>query len=327
MDIKCKCNKDCIKTSADVLKKIDYFYSPCDKCPEWKFKKFKPLLEQLDPNQKIDANWRRCSCSRRHLDVVMAHILTVMQEEGVKGEKSTLRETCVPLLTPAYPITAAPYLDGDTLVILLGEVNQTCAERIVKEVPEVKGVLKGDIKDTVGIKDSESSPNTYELMAGCDMRLDIVQTPFGPLCIYKNQGEIHIEFPKPVPPKIITLNKALEKYKSPSVLDCTCGPGTLGIAALKKGAKRVVFNDIWYPAASTTALNLEVNGFPVDLTKNEHRLIAKGKFWDVYCMDILKLGSVLNETFDLCVVDTFPGVNTKSFVNAVEGLCKEIVII
>ncbi len=327
MDIKCKCHKDCIKTSMDVLQKIDYFYSPCDECSEWKFKKFEPLVEQLDPSQKIDAHWGRCSCGRRHLDVVMAHILMIMQKEGVKGENSTLREACVPLITPAYPLNSAPYLNKDTLVILSDEVNPKCAERIVKEVPQVKGVLKGNLKDTVGIKDSKSSPVTYELMAGCDMRLDIVQTPFGPLCISKNQGEIHIEFPKPVSPKVTTLKKAMEKYENPSVLDCTCGPGTLGIAALKGGAKRVVFNDIWYPAARTTGINLELNGFHVHFTGEKFGLIAKGKFWDVYSMDVLDLGAVLNETFDLCVVDAFPGVNTQSFVNAIADLCEEVVII
>ncbi|NYB51471.1 MAG: 50S ribosomal protein L11 methyltransferase [Methanobacteriaceae archaeon] len=327
MDIKCKCNNDCIKKSISLLKNIDYFYFPCDKCQKWNFKKFKPLLEQLDPAQKINADWGRCSCGRRHLDVVIAHILNIMQEDGLKDERSTLRETCVPLITPAYPLNSAPYLDEDTLVILSPEISRECAERIVSQVPEVKGVLKGDIKDTVGIKNSESSPHTYQLLAGCDLRLDIVQTPFGAIYICKNQGDIHIEFPKPVSPKIIRLKKVLGKYEHPSVLDCTCGPGTLGIAALKGGAKRVVFNDIWYPAARTTALNLEVNGFPLNLTGNKQGLIAQGEYGEVYCLDVLKLGSVLNDKFDLCLVDTFPGVDTKNFENAIKHLCQEVVII
>ena len=163
------------------------------------------------------------------------------------------------------------------------------------------------------------------LAVTCDWIL--FNTPFGPLLIYKNQGEIHIEFPKPLSPKIITLNNALKKYEYPSVLDCTCGPGTLGIAALKGGAKRVVFNDLWYPAAYTTALNLELNGFPVEITDKSHGLIAKGKFWEVYSLDVVDLGSALNETFDLGVVDTFPGVNTERFLQALKDLCKEVVII
>lgn len=43
------------------------------------------------------------------------------------------------------------------------------------------------MKDTVGIKDAQSNPKVYELLAGCDMRSDVVQTPFGPIFIYKYQ--------------------------------------------------------------------------------------------------------------------------------------------
>jgi hypothetical protein len=327
MDLKCRCNQECIKPPADILAELESKYSPCNKCSILNFKKFKPLIGQLSPDKKIDENWEKCSCGRRHLDVVIAHILTIMQAEGVKDENSTLRNTCVPLITPAYPLKTAPYLSENSLVILSSDINEKCAERILKEVPEVKGVLKGDIKQTVGIKDSKSQPKVYELLAGCDMRCDIVQTPFGPVIIYKAQGEIHVEFPKPVSPKITILKSAMDNFENPTILDCTCGPGTLGIAALKGGAKRVVFNDLWYPAARTTALNLEVNGFPVELSNEKQGLIARGKSWDVYCMDVNELGSVLNEKFDICIVDTFPGVDTTEFRESINSLCHEVVII
>ncbi len=55
-------------------------------------------------------------------------------------------------------------------------MTKKCAERIINEIPEIKGVLKGDIKQTVGMKDSNSSPHVYKLLAGCDMRCDIVLT-------------------------------------------------------------------------------------------------------------------------------------------------------
>lgn len=327
MDLKCRCQDECIEPPSRVLKKLESLYYPCENCPEIGLKKFKPLVEQLDSTPKIDANWKKCTCGRRHLDVVVAHILTIMQEEGVKHENSTLRDTCVPLITPAYPLKTIPYLPKDGLVILSSDVNPKCAQRIFKEVPEVKGVLKGDIKETVGMKDSESRPNVYELLSGCDMRSDIVQTPFGPLLIYKHQGEIHIEFPKPVSPKITMLKKAMEKYEDPKILDATCGPGTLGIAALKGGAKKVAFNDIWYPAAHTTALNLEVNGYPVELSDEKQGLIAHGESWDVYSMDVKELRFFLKEKFDICLVDTFPGVETKDFRESIASLCQEVVII
>lgn len=327
MDIKCRCRGECIKAPHEILKKMKSAYSPCERCAEWNFKKFTPLKEQLDPSQKIDGSWGRCKCGRRHLDVVMAHILKIMQEEGVKDEESTLRQACIPMITPAYPLEKVPYLQENSLVILSPKITSKCAERIFNDVPEVKGVLRGELKNTVGIKQSKSPPVLYELLAGCDMRCDLVQTPSGPLFIYKHQGEIHIEFPKPLSPKISALTNAMREYVNPKILDCTCGPGTLGIAALKEGASRVVFNDLWYPAARTTILNLEVNGFPVELSGQEHGLIASGENWDVYCLDITDLDSVLNEKFDLCLVDLFPGVEPESFVEAVQGICEEVMVI
>jgi hypothetical protein len=327
MDIKCRCRGECIKAPHEILKKIKSGYSPCESCAEWNFKKTTPLKEQLDPEQKIDGSWGRCKCGRRHLDVVMAHILKIMQEEGVKNEESTLRQACIPIITPAYPLENVPYLQENSLVILSADMTSKCAEKIFNNVPEVKGVLRGELKNTVGIKESKSTPVLYELLAGCDMRCDLVQTPFGPLFMYKHQGEIHIEFPKPMSPKISALTNAMREYVNPKVLDCTCGPGTLGIAALKAGASRVVFNDLWYPAARTTTLNLDVNGFPVKLSGQEHGLIASGENWDVYCLDISDLDSIINEKFDLCLIDLFPRVEPESFVEAIQDICKEIMVI
>lgn len=326
MNITCNCGGECVNSSSDVLRDVKFFYNPCNNCKNWKLKKFAPLTSQIELNQ-INASFGSCKCGKRHLDIVMAHILKVMIENGIKDKRSTLRNTCVPLITPGYPTNSAPYLPEKSLVILTDELDKNCAETIIEDVPEVKGVLKGDLKKTVGIKDSNSSPNVYKLLAGCDMRCDIVQTNYGPICIYKHQGEIHIEFSKPVSPKITILNHVLKRYTNPTVLDCTCGPGTLGITCLKAGAKRVVFNDLWYPAARTSALNLEVNGFPVNLSDKKEGLIASGENLDVYCADVKDLKNLLDEKFDICLVDTFPGVNTENFKTAVNKFCQEIVVI
>jgi predicted methyltransferase len=206
-------------------------------------------------------------------------------------------------------------------------MNKRCAERIINEIPEIKGVLKGDIKQTVGLKDSNSLPHVYKLLAGCDMRCDIVLTPYGALCIYKNQAEIHVEFSKPISPKIEALKKIIAKYNDFTVLDCTCGPGTLGIACLKSGAKKVVFNDLWYPAAKMALLNLEVNGFKTNFFEVRKGLIGSGKNFEVYCENIMDLKDILTEKFDICIIDTFPGVDITDFVASVKEMCREGVII
>jgi tRNA G37 N-methylase Trm5 len=326
MEIRCRCGDKCIKPISEVLKGIELFYKPCDDCKTEKIKKFSPLAEQINLDE-IDSNFGSCKCGKRHLDIVMSHVLKVMIDEGIKDRKANLRNSCVPLVTPGYPTNSVPYLPEDSLVILSNEMDKRCAEKIVKEVREVKGVLKGDIRKTVGIGDSNSNPHVYELLAGCDLRCDIIQTPYGTLGIYKYQHEIHIEFPKVESPKIEILEKALKDSDMPTVLDCTCGPGTLGIACLKAGARKVVFNDIWNPAIETTLVNLEANGFPVKLSGSEGELIACGDKFEVYSMDVRELADCLDEKFEICIIDTFPGVDTTEFVEAAGKLSEKVVVI
>ncbi len=326
MEIRCRCGDTCIRPISEVLKDIELFYNPCNDCKTEKIKKFSPLAEQINLDE-IDNNFGSCKCGKRQLDIVMSHVLKIMIDEGIKDKKANLRNACVPLVTPGYPINSVPYLSEDSLVILSNEVDNRCAEKIVKEVGEVKGVLKGDIKKTVGIKDSDSNPHVYELLAGCDLRCDIIQTPYGTLGIYKYQHEIHIEFPRVESPKIEILKEALRDYDMPTVLDCTCGPGALGIACLKAGSRKVVFNDIWNPAIETTLINLESNGFPVKLSGSEEELIASGDKFEVYSMDIRELVNCLDEKFDICIIDTFPGVDTTEFVAAAGKLGKKVVVI
>lgn len=326
METRCRCGDACIQPASVVLKDIESFYRPCSRCKTWKLKKFSPLARQIDLNE-IDNTFGSCSCGKRHLDIVIAHVLKIMIDEGVKDEKSTLRNACTPLITPAYPMSSVPYLPENSVVILSDEINKDCAQRILDEVNEVKGVLKGNLRETAGIKDSHFDPNVYELLAGCDIRCDIVQTPYGTLCIHKYQGKVHIEFPKAKSPKIEILREVLDKYEAPSILDCTCGPGTLGIACLKAGARRVVFNDIWFPSVSMTAINLESNGFPVDFWNPKRNVVAEGENFKAYSLDIRDLEEVLDETFDICIVDAFPDVDTTEFVEAAGKLGKDVVVI
>lgn len=326
MEVRCRCGDKCIRPISEALEDIELFYKQCSDCKTEKIRKFSPLAEQIDLDE-IDNHFGSCKCGKKQLDIVMAHVLKVMIEEGIKDKKANLRNACVPLMTPGYPTDSVPYLPENSLVILSSEVDKRCAEKIVKEVREVKGVLKGDARKTVGIKDSDSNPHVYELLAGCDLRCDIVQTPYGALGIYKYQHEIHIEFPTVESPKIELLEKALKDYDKPSVLDCTCGPGTLGITCLKAGARKVVFNDIWKPAIETTLINLEINGFPVKLTGSKEELIASGDKFEVYNMDIRELANCLDEKFDFCIVDAFPDVDTTKFVEAASKLGKKVVVI
>lgn len=331
MELKCKCGSTCIRTAEEILFQAKEAFTPCNQCKTISIKKFSPLSDQIDL-KTIDSQFERCSCGKRHLDITVAHVLKLMIDEELQNKISTLRNTCVPLITPAYPIQTIPYLGENSLIVLSPKMNQQCADRILEEIPEVKAVIKGETRQTVGIKDSSHEPHVYETLAGCDMRCDIINTPQGPICLHKDQSEIHIEFPSHRSPKITSTSLFIKKHcKNPdfTVLDATSGPGTLGIFSLMSGASRVVFNDLWKPATNMTALNLEVNGFEVDFFDEtlEKCMIADGEQFEVYNLDIRDLDSELDEKFDLCIIDPFPGVNSKEFVESAQKMAKNILVI
>ncbi|MCK9152186.1 class I SAM-dependent methyltransferase [Methanobacterium alcaliphilum] len=331
MDLKCKCGSTCIRTAKKILENTNETFAPCTQCINPQLKKFSPLTQQIKLTT-IDRDFGLCDCGKRHIDSVIAHILKIMIDEGIKPPNSNLRKTCIPLINPAYDLQAAPYLREKSLIVLSPEFNKLCAERIIEDVVEVKGVLMGDAHSTVGIKDSNYKPYVYDLLAGCDLRCDIVNSPCGPICIHKDQGEIHIEFPRKKNLKVAAVSNFIKKNyleNEFSVLDATCGPGTLGIFSLKAGAQKVIFNDLWKPATNMTALNLESNGFQVEFFDEflENCMVASGKNFEVYHMDIRHLSESLDEKFDLCIIDTFPGVENTDFIKAAQKIAKDILVI
>ncbi len=38
---------------------------------------------------------------------------------------------------------------------------------------------------------------------------------------------------------------------------------------------------------------------------------------------LIDLKDILNEKFDICIIDTFPGVDTDEFVESVKEMCRE----
>ncbi|MDP1552952.1 MAG: methyltransferase [Methanobacteriaceae archaeon] len=331
MELKCKCGSTCISTAEEILIKAKNTFNPCKNCLKPSIKKFTPISKQISLNS-FDSQFERCLCGKRHLDLVMAHVLKLMIRENLQSKNATLRNACAPLITPAYPLQASPYLGENSLIVLSPKMNQKCAEKIMEEVPEVKAVIKGESQNVVGLKDSSYNPHVYETLAGCDMRCDIMNTPKGPICVHKDQSEIHIEFPSHKSAKITSTSLFIKKNfhnMDFTVIDATSGPGTLGIFSLMAGASKVIFNDLWKPATHMTALNLEVNGFKVDFfnEKLEKCMIACGKQFKVYNLDIRNLNSVLDEKFDLCIIDPFPGVNPKEFEDAAKKLSKKVLLI
>ena len=317
MGLKCECGGECILDRRSLLEKIKGFYNGCNDCYDFHLDKRIPLEDQVDL-EAVDRDWGKCGCGKRHLDTTMGHILVIMVEEGLLDKGSTLRSVGTPLMSIGYPLSRPPFLLPKSLILLSERLDKRTAKRIIREVPEVKGVIKGDPRMTVGILDSEHEPVVYERLAGCDMRCDIIKTRIGALCIYKRQSRIHIESPGSSYLKLMSLYNILKKFKgSFKVIDATCGPGTLGLFALFAGASKVIFNDIWSDGLEMTLINLEVNWLKG----------GKQEDFEVYNEDIRDLPGLIDEEYDLCIVDPFPGVNVSPFVEASRRLAREVILI
>ncbi|MEE3323928.1 MAG: methyltransferase [Methanosphaera sp.] len=312
--MKCNCTENCIRDKSDVLGSVTNLYDNCPSCINKKFKKSIPLKRQIKLS-KLDKNYGLCeSCGKRHIDIVMAHVLKIMIDNKQISDSASIRKVGVPLITPAINLDFLPYLSKKSLVIITRFCDKQTADIILEKVPEIKAIIKGDTDITIGKLNENNSVMIYELLCGCDIRCDIQNTDLGPILIYKNQSLLHIEYPKEESPKIKQLSEILDKYENPVVLDAMCGPGTLGIYALMKNAKKVVFNDIYIEALESLKINLEVN----EINKDKYEIFNK---------NILNLPSVVEEKFDIGIVDAFPKVDTTHYVDILKNICKEVVII
>lgn len=296
-----------------------------------------PNLDKGSPLKALPPKVARCrSCGKAPLDAVMLDALRTLKHVGLRDEKDTLRSVGSPLISVGYPLAYPPRLGPSTLMIVGERLNKDAAEKILRNVPEIKGVILN--KGVAGVSDSKKKPIENELLAGCDMRSDVIQSMFGELVIYKSQSKVHIEFPRQSAPKM----KIIEglPIAGKDIIDGLCGPGTLGLMCALAGARRVVLNDIWLPAIKNTMLNLEMNKkilgideikypeIPSDALGLEPVLACRASGAceiEVYHGDLLRLFSRA-EPADLCLIDHFPGSGITELQAACRR-CKETVII
>ncbi len=332
------CGGDCVRDPEQVLDDIFHMYMACSSCPP------DPLYDKNAPlYEKIDAGTGKCAkCGRRHLDHVTGHVLTLLKEKGLFPPDASLKEVGTPLIAFGYQVPYPPRLHEKSLVLIMDSVTEEMAGIITVNVPEIKGVIKrkGHPSKSVGLSDTGSTPHTYELLSGCDMRCDVVSSIFGELCIYKNQSMIHIEFNNTKIRKIeaLYINGELDNAV---ILDGFCGPGTLGLLCAMGGAKKVILNDAWLPAVQNAILNIKANSvflgakIVFELTEytklvgDEPLLMAKAGGRTeifVYHGDIRKLAKAEGEC-DICLIDTFPSVNPAEYVLACRDFAKKTVII
>jgi hypothetical protein len=246
------CEMDCVESAKDLLATLPTIFLPCTDCSMRILDKRSPLpmLEYAKP----------CSCGKRFIDEVFAHMYVIMVEEGDLYQKDPLIAVGSPLVHPGFAMDRPPFLPEKSLVLLTTRATKITAERLVKEVPELRGVVKkGDFVPGITSPDLHSVPKVYELLAGCDVRADVFPLRTGPMVMYKQQSLIHIEFPRMGYPKIRAVEQHIGQPPVKYFVDACSGVGTLGLTAACLGVPHVVMNDAWYASAFWSAFNLEVN--------------------------------------------------------------------
>jgi hypothetical protein len=246
------CGMDCVKSAKDILVTLPSIFLPCSGCTmHVRDKRIPPpSLEYGSP----------CSCGKRFIDEVFVHLYAIMVDEGDLKPTDPLIAVGSPLIHPGFVMDLPPFLPGKSLVLLSPSATKETSERMIEEVPELRGVIKKE-NYIPGIADPDlvSVPRVYELLAGCDVRADIFPLTTGPLVIYKQQSRVHIEFPRGSYPKIRAVERHVGIPPVKYFVDACSGVGTLGLTAACLGVSHVVLNDAWYASAFWSAFNLEIN--------------------------------------------------------------------
>ncbi|MBA2852842.1 hypothetical protein HNP89_000779 [Methanococcus maripaludis] len=286
-----------------------------------KLKSYKPCRNCNGPISKtvslsdlnLDERKRKCVCGHSQLDDVMLDVLNLMSDYNELQNNDlkavTLRDAGTPLVEIGYPLKYLPVVSKDELIVMK-DVSKACAKEILN-IPEVKGVISNNSKNT-GLNRAEDSGEVNTLIAGDDFRCDIfvLKSIMDCVVICKNQSKVHIEFPRPFNPKIAKIDRL--NLKGKVVVDGFCGSGTLGLAALKKGAKKVIFSDINPHALKDVIYNLKLN----------------------FSKDVFEKVEIINSNFlnlditgDVCFVDLFPHMDREPFLNKAKTISKQIVLI
>lgn len=312
---------------------VETRYLSCSRCPP------EPNLSKSISGRLLPPKVERCpSCGRAALDAVMLDALRLLQSFGLRDKDDGLRSVGSPLIDVGYPLAYSPRLSRGSLILVGERYSAAAAEAMVRDIPEIKGVIQSC--GVPGVIDPKKKPLKNLLLAGCDLRADVVSSLMGELVVYKRQSLIHIEFPRDNAPKMRILEELYFQGKLRDVADGLCGPGTLGLMCVLAGAQRVVFNDAWLPAVEDLLVNLEVNrgllGIeeieliepPQGMVGSDPVLLARARGAcqiEVYHGDLCRLFSRARPA-GLCLIDHFPGNDTRALQQACR-CCNETVII
>ncbi|MBR1611507.1 MAG: 50S ribosomal protein L11 methyltransferase [Methanobrevibacter sp.] len=296
----------------DIDEKINALHE-CENCTDIQIKKFSPLRDLIDFDE-LTGEYMRCECGKRHLDIVMSHILKIMIESEIVPEKATLRRNSpVPLSNFYFSSLNPQFIGKKTLILLHPDFTDEVAIKLMDEVPEVACILKGSPQNTVGQFDRDSQITHFEILAGDDEQINVMRTLLGEkIVLVKKQSKHHIEVAMTTEDKLVRLHNYIKNnnVEKGVAIDAMCGLGALGIYMHKLGFKKVIFNDINPEMVDALKDNLKLNG------------IEEG--FEIYNESFEDLSV---EHADLCVIDAFPGADIEEITKKAEKIADNVVII
>ena len=313
------CGGSCLESAAEMIQQREELFLSCPACRD-------TILDKRSP-----PSFRRkmpcAACGKRPLDEIIADCWTIMAEEGDLSFTAPVMATGIPLIHPGVALTAPPHLGNTSMVFLSRSVRHEAAERIVAEIPEIKGVVH-DNGLVPGIAEKDETLQTYHTntrCAGCDVRANIFETMEAPVTVFMQQSYAHIEYPRGFDPKLVATATNVIRHQPEVFVDPTCGVGTLSITAGKYGIPRIIMNDAWGYAAYWAAINLEINRDALGLDHVEMHIaypdvqkapvrteplkvadaFGDDTHYEVWWGDMNRLGTVLPDKVCLTAIDLF----------------------
>ena len=316
--------------AAAVLASIDERYLACPDCPP------EPNLDKTRGCRDLPGRVKRCSsCGRATLDAVMLDALHILQNFGLRDERNAEKRRiaaggCGLSLWPTPPPGA------DSLIIQGENISREAAQAMVEQISEIRVIL---FQGVPGMHKKARPPGECTL-SRIRSEADVCQSLFGELVIYKSQSKIHIAFSRQSAPKMRIIERLMLQGKAVRVVDGLCGPGTLGLMCALAGAKEVVLNDVWLPAVQNVLLNLKANRDLLGIERIEYPQVSSHEVGtepvlvgrasgacniEVYHGDLARLFERASPA-DLCLIDHFPGMDTRELEKACI-CCKKVVLI
>lgn len=296
----------------DIDEKIKSL-NECENCQDIQIKKFSPLKDLIN-FEEYDGDYMRCECGKRPLDVVMSHVLKIMIESEIVGEKATLRRNSpVPLSNFYFSSLNPQFIQTKSLILLHQDFTPEVASKLIDEVPEVVCVLKGSPRDVAGQLNKDSPISHFEILEGDDTQINVMRTILGDkVVLVKNQSKHHIEVAMTTEEKLLRLHNFIKNndIKKATAIDAMCGLGALGIYLLKCGFEKVIFNDI--------------NPEMIDALENNLKINDIDEGFEIYNQSFENLDV---EHAELCVIDAFPGVDIEEITKKAEEIADNVVII